>query len=472
MALSVLDLSWSELLEPLSYNQAAPPGFLALTKAVMTIAGGSELAFRFLPLLAGLVSVYIFLPVARKLLNRRALALAIFLFGISGPLVYYSAEFKQYSLDLAICLALTWLFFFSLDRPCGKRSVAALIAAGSVAVWFSHASVFVLFAGGVVLEIKALRERSHKRVFLLMLVGGAWLFSFAVLYVLNLRHIAHNRYLQDFWGYTFMPFDLRAVSWTIQKTLELVANPVGLSAVGLALVCFVWGLRDLFGESPEKSLILVLPILTALLASAAHRYPFSGRFLLFTVPAFLVCMARGASQIMEHARNRARWLGIAFLALLLFRPSVSAVRGAVRGPQREEIRQALEYLCAEAQAGDRLYVYYGARNPFLYYSKRMDLPDLRIIYGEESRDNWGGYKTDLRLLRGGGRVWLLFSHVYRANGANERKLILHHCEDFGSCEDKYKTTGASAYLFHFPDEHKKLSYQAVQAREWNRGTDY
>lgn len=399
LALNVLDLPWPELLQPLRHNQAAPPGFLALTKTVTMVADRGELALRFIPLLGGLVSVILFVHVARKVLDRKALLLATFLFAISGHLVYYSAEFKQYSVDLATCLGLTWLFFVSLDNPLGKARIAVLIAAGSTAVWLSHASVFVLFAGGIVLQAAAINRGSRKRMLQLSLVGSTWLLSFAALYTLNLRHVSHNGSLEEFWSHSFMPLGLPAIPWTIQKMLGLFANPVGLTAVGLTCVCFVWGTRDVFAKSPRKALVLVLPILAAFLASAAHRYPFNGRLLLFTVPAVLICVSRGASRIASHARNQARWLSVAFVALLVFHPAVSAVRGALRGPGREEVRPVLKYVDAEAEPGDRLYVYYGARNPFRYYRKRMDLPDLRIEYGEEARNNWDSYKSDVCSLK-------------------------------------------------------------------------
>ena len=66
-ARNIVERSLSELLFiPLDYGQAAPKGFLLLEWLCSRLLGTSELAFRLVPFLSGVASVFLFLAVARR----------------------------------------------------------------------------------------------------------------------------------------------------------------------------------------------------------------------------------------------------------------------------------------------------------------------------------------------------------------------------------------------------------------------
>jgi hypothetical protein len=60
LALNILHRSYSGLLEPLDYHQGAPVGFLMLEKLAVRSLGAGEYALRLAPLVAGLVSLFLF----------------------------------------------------------------------------------------------------------------------------------------------------------------------------------------------------------------------------------------------------------------------------------------------------------------------------------------------------------------------------------------------------------------------------
>src|SRR5262245_38189271 len=60
-ATNVVERSLSQLLTvPLDYGQAAPKGFLLLEWLVTRAFGTSDLAFRFVPFVSGIVSLFLF----------------------------------------------------------------------------------------------------------------------------------------------------------------------------------------------------------------------------------------------------------------------------------------------------------------------------------------------------------------------------------------------------------------------------
>ena len=110
--------------EPLSGNQLAPLGFLIAQRAVMSILGVSIYASRLLPLVCGLLSLFLFARLARRILARRPALIALVLFSFSDDLIYYSSELKPYSLDLAIGLAVSLIAFDALGKPISMRRAA------------------------------------------------------------------------------------------------------------------------------------------------------------------------------------------------------------------------------------------------------------------------------------------------------------------------------------------------------------
>jgi len=106
LALNIVNRSFSQLLQPLDYGQGAPLGFLILEKAAVRLLGSSEYALRFLPLLCGVVSLLLFYRLAAQSISPKAVPIALGLFALSGPLIYYSSEVKQYSSDVAAAVLL------------------------------------------------------------------------------------------------------------------------------------------------------------------------------------------------------------------------------------------------------------------------------------------------------------------------------------------------------------------------------
>jgi uncharacterized membrane protein len=109
LALNIADRSFVELMQPLDYDQGAPVGFLLIQKLMIQALGNKDYVLRLFPLLAGLLSLYLIYRVADRYTSGVAVIPALALFAVSGPLVHYASEAKQYSSDVAICLLLLFV---------------------------------------------------------------------------------------------------------------------------------------------------------------------------------------------------------------------------------------------------------------------------------------------------------------------------------------------------------------------------
>lgn len=449
LALNIINRSFLELLQPLDYNQGAPIGFLMLEKLAVQAFGTSEYALRLFPLIAGILSLFLFYVVARRYITSTATPIALSLFAISGPLIYYSSEVKQYSTDVAIMLILYSVTIYVTSERIAASRIALFGVVGAIAIWFSHPSVFVLGGIGITLALFCIGKKDYERLARLSPAYLLWAVSFCVFYFVSLRSLSNNQALLNFWAAGFMPFPPSSISdvkWFSDTFFKMFNDPVGLSLKGIAALTFLVGCVSMFAEKKERFALLLSPPLLVLLASALHKYPFRGRLLLFIVPSLLLFIAEGAKEIMDRTRNRLHVVGPLLLCLLFFHPLLSAAHDLIKPRDREAIKPVIRYVKEHKQTGELLYLYHASQYAFKYYSGDGSCYDIDCVMGIASPDNWRNYMEDLNKLRGKERVWILFSHVFRRRG-DEQKFFINYLESIGTKLDLFEAPGAAVYLY-------------------------
>ena len=451
LVMNILRLSPTELLKPLNRGQIAPVGFLWLEKLSVHYLGTSEMALRLVPLLCGVSSLFLFLAVARRFLTAGAIPIAVALFAISDPVIYYASEVKQYSSDIVVALLLYLVMdaLFAAHLRVRGAIIAALV--GGVAVWCSLSAVFILAGIGLAAAWVATRRRSRSSLLLLAIPAIVWAGNWFLYYSISLRKSAiiyHG--LTEYWQAAFAPFPPTSVAnflWYESTFFDLFRSPAGLTLVGIAAIAAFLGANEFRKREDSKFLVLLLPIIAALLASSFHRYPFQGRLLLFLAPSLLLFVAAGLEAVKQMTWDVARPLGALLIGLLFLDPMLTAARHFVKPPGVEEVRSAIDYIERHRSPGDILYCYYSAQLPLQYYRERGRIGPIEQITGVASRENWQRYSDDLDRLRGQKRVWILFSHVWRTSGVDEQAFFLDHLDRIGRSLDRIQATGASAYLY-------------------------
>ncbi|MGH7558629.1 MAG: glycosyltransferase family 39 protein, partial [Gemmatimonadota bacterium] len=238
VALNILERSPLELLRPLEHDQVAPFGFLWLEKIAVTALGNSEYALRLFPLLAGIASLFVFRAVARRYLLPPAANIGLFLFAVSPMLVYFSAETKQYSLDVLVALGLLWMALRWMDGPTTLWSSVGLGLLGMAAVWFSHTAILLLGGFAVVLVWRWFRQRESSigQIILILALWGAGGVLGALLPLVALPEET-SAYMDEFWAAGFLPFPPASltelgtypshIEWLLRSSLTLWIPGVG-----------------------------------------------------------------------------------------------------------------------------------------------------------------------------------------------------------------------------------------------------
>lgn len=483
LALELIQNTPRELLGPLDFYQAAPAGFLLGEKAIGELVGYSEMALRFLPLVLGILALFVFVPVARRTVAASAVPVALTLMVVADGLVYYAAEAKQYSVDVfaAVCLLAAAA---PLARAVADRRALLLAFAVTPLIWFSHAAIFVATGCGVVIVVTAVVARRRERLVRVLPVVAAWALA-CLIVVLTSPDYDELRagqadasdvfvgqadsVLDPSWVVTFGGSVALALGFPGAGPLALLAK----LAAGLAVVGFVFLLR----RSPVAAVLLGAPVGTMLIVSALDLYPLYERTTLFLVPIVALLFGEGVVAVASLFARPHRSIAFAAATLLVIAlPVATAAERFVDRPVREELKPALSYARDRWERDDILYLNWHDQAVYLYYiscgcfdaagPSGGSLPTaVRRLEGDaaqnyavfESRTaalvlgrdeaRVGALLHDLDRVRGRRRVWVLVSRVEGDDRAYREHALPERLDRLGRRLDAYVGRGSTAYLY-------------------------
>lgn len=458
LALNIVQRDFWGLFRPLDYDQGAPLGFLLLEKLTITLLGNGELTLRLPPLIAGCLALVFFYACLRRVLSPAGFLPALAFFAISERLIYYTSELKQYIFDVFALLILLLVFLYASPKPDDEspagRDWIPILLAGSLAVWFSHPSVFLL--SGIGLTLLWQNRRNRRKFIQAGLVILIWLVSFGGLFLISLRTLTGNDFLINYWQNYFMPMPPWSNWGRYFSVLGQFITYFGLAIPEwLAVLITLAGLAALWQIYPSLASVFGLTLLAAFGVSALGKYPLDGRMLLFAAPISIGLFGaafEGLYRLLLWARLR--WSAailIAILAALVLLPPASLAIERFQQPRmRSNMHPALAGLRLKYRPNDLIYVYSGAMPTFRYYAPFYGFAENQFIAAKIS--DYGLLEpalADIESLRGNPRVWLLFSHVYEAGGVNHREAILEYIQtqNLGRCREEVRVPGTAVQLY-------------------------
>lgn len=373
----IISQSFTQLLTgPVGFNQSAPVGFVLISKAIGELSSYDNRALTLMPLLCGIVSIFLF----SKLLSRARMVLGkplfLFLFAVNPSLVLYSADFKPYGVDLLVSLlCINVLLSFSE----GKRPWKTFAALCSISPLFSMPSFFLLPVSFIYVAHIHLwdpiviwwRNRAEERV--------PWkavkpVFICAAITIgIGLPVFLHTvrtmpSSMEGWWSRysTFAPlsFSRDALLWYIRNFVMIFRGPVyftflpyrfsaiqiGLSL--LPLLTFAIGISR--GRKNSITLTFLGVSALTLLASALRLWPIypgaastTGRLLLFLVPFFLLILGEG----MEVILRRFRVFGI---VLAIFAACSTSAHFCAEAPPAWDAEKSADFLQTSMASHDEL----------------------------------------------------------------------------------------------------------------------
>jgi len=455
LASSVVDRGFAGLFQPLEYGQGSPAGFLLVEKIFHLLFGRSEYSLRLFPLLVGIASVWLFYLLLKRVTDGPALLTALVLFALNPRLIYYSSEVKQYILDVAFTIGLLFLAVHLFALQPQRRDFFRLALTGFAALWFSHPALFVLAGVGLSLAIVYLRRRDYDSLKLAAVMGMFWLVTFGFLYILLLKRIQQDAFIQEYWQTGFLPIPPWSdVGWFAENIHQNIGMQFGIpyaTYIVFGLILIGWVV--LWRSEQNLAICLGLTFFITLTASALQIYPVIERLILFLIPSGFILLGKFVEAV--HQRLQAnvivdRFAVAMISAFLIYGPLTTSVSYFIQPKYYEHIRPAMGVLQEMWQNEDVMYVSYGAVPAFKFYAPMYELSDAHYISNNlEDYDNSAKIRQQLATLKGHQRVWILISHVYEKDGFNEKDFILDYLKKNGDKKHEFRAPGSSVYLYLF-----------------------
>ncbi|MBI4684358.1 MAG: glycosyltransferase family 39 protein [Nitrospirae bacterium] len=463
----ILGRSFSDFFKapPDIYTPTPPAGFLIIEKLVTLTLGDSEYALRLIPLLVSVLSLFLFYSVAKQYIKPKAVPIALVFFAVLEPLIYYSAQVKPYTIDIASALLLFMAAIHIRSKALTFAHIITFGVLGSVVVWFSSPSVFVLAGVGTVLIVSALTLKDRKKVIQLLLIFLFWIAGFAAHYLFYLSKLTNEYMLNAARGEEcFMPFPPASFSdmrWYITAFFNMFEETAGFYYAGsIAAFLFLVGCYSMALKERHKFFILISPLPLVLIASGLSLYAFKQRIILFLMPSLLFFISEGIEEIGEKTSQNMHVIKTLLIGLLFFHPILAASLHLYKpvSLEHEEVKPVLNYIRKNWQDGDVLYLHYRVHPAFTYYSKRYDFRDGDYIVGDYAGDKdnqWAFspdylrvYTNDINKLQGKNRVWMLFTYTPLLHkGIDERIFFEYYLNTIGKQLDFIENDGPAVYLY-------------------------
>ncbi len=307
--------------------------------------GRSEIWLRLLPILFGVVTVFVAYKITQKLFNEKIGLIAGLFLSIAPYHIYYSQEIRMYS--MAAFFATMSIWFLITNKRLGYIF-------STVALLYTHyMGVFLIIA-------QLIYKRNYQQVGVVFLLYLPWI---PILWLQLQSGVSANNYLPG-WGsllslspakalpLTFVKFSLGRISFDSQILYGAISLIVLLT---FALIMFR-AIRS--GETKLLLYWLLIPIIITFLVSSfiSMNQPFR---LLFVLPAMSILLAKGAWELGKY-----RYLGIT--AVLVVSMLGLFVYWSNPKFQREDWRNATAFV--NQQNTDVIFAWPLPFDPYLWYS--------------------------------------------------------------------------------------------------------
>jgi len=425
----------------LDYQQKAPIGFLWMVKLCTDLFGYHEMSLRIIPLIAGIISLFLFADVCKYYLKPIPLLIAVAIFAFSPALAYHSVECKQYSTEcLATVLALLLFLRYQSKTSINDKVYWGIL--GGLLLWFSFSVIFILAGIAFGLTLSDIIKKDWKSLFLNATAFCLWLISFSLNYMLFTHKHADSEWVVYFFKLydNFMPFPpltLQQLKWFPRNFYDLMDYPLGLvwnlkgfdphfyikliSIPFLPILCFFTGIFFIFKNNRKSFYVFTFSIMFMLTASGLYLYPLLERFWVFISPVFIIFIAEGFQYIQQKFRSS--HISGFLIMLLLIGPFIQSIYYIYQPVffykhKKSFEKECLSYINDNFIAGDAVYNYWNNAPGYKVYKHILNLR-YTAVEGKDYRktsSNRSVYNNELQKeftkFSGSKRVWIICNTMF------------------------------------------------------------
>lgn len=329
-----------------------PPLFFLLLK-VLSFLGTSRIAYRLVPIIAGLVAVFMVGKIAERITSSRIQGvLAAAGYGLTATNVIMSCEVRSYTLAIAFVLIAFHYYLKILSLEGAPRDGLLFSASVIVGIVSLYGTALFYVAAALSPLVIALFRPHYRRELISYIRARKWIVPatfaapamvLAIAYRYHMWRSMHPlNYMPQFYfdpaRGTLADFILNGIRQEanlfspFEITSERMALPLLVALLAAAVVALVVTLRDQAVATAAPVVVLVALVAQIIAASALGKYPLGGQlrhqFLIFPF-IVLSCFSIAGVAIRNVERTAMRHAIIAVLTLVV---GANAIAGYLRFP--------------------------------------------------------------------------------------------------------------------------------------------
>jgi uncharacterized membrane protein len=328
-SIHVAEHSWDSILGFVAQDLIHPPLFYPLLKVWISFGGDGLLWVRVFPVIFAVLALIPFFLLCRELkLRFGAIALALFVIAVNGPLIKYSQEVRMYAPLLCVSLFSIWLFVRFVNS--GKGIL--LLALINIAMVYTHYFGWLV----IICELTSIAVINRERLLKTGLMTAGVFAAFVPWIVLILKAApAGEKFAQNI-GWMQRPGLVLLFQFilTVFEPLYYKASNadfasnylVSVPLVALIIVAVVYYIKkpDPLGQGDRQNVRLLivfiaLPVLIAFIASWTLPYSVWGtRHLIIVFVPFIVLIAYIVDNVTAGSVRSGAWAVLMILTVAAF----------------------------------------------------------------------------------------------------------------------------------------------------------
>ncbi|MEM7816632.1 MAG: hypothetical protein QXZ20_01825 [Candidatus Aenigmatarchaeota archaeon] len=199
---NIKEKSVISILGPLKNSQAFPRFYLILVKIISEKFNYSNLALRFLPLLFMITAFFVWQKIYKDQFNSKvSYFLGMLSFISSLRLIYYSNEFKPYSLDVLVVGIFSFYLIrqrnFLVKNPKLFKFITLILP---FSIFFSYASFFVI----LLVPISLILLKDKKLLYINLIYTFLTFLFLSFVFYFDLQYSFREKGLIDYWNDYFL----------------------------------------------------------------------------------------------------------------------------------------------------------------------------------------------------------------------------------------------------------------------------
>ncbi len=411
------------------------------------------------------MAIPVFYFIVVSILDRKEALLALLLFVLSEPLIFFSVQVKQYSMEVLACLIVLGITLLVINKGATFSNVLTLLLTGAVSLAFSYTAVFICAGMGLFLIYHSWRKHNYNQLLLFSFISIIWAGTFMALYLIFFNKSLKMPFFVDYWKGFYLappPWSAQDLQWSLKALLRYFKDPLYFTSAYLGALLFVIGAVRLLLFNKRIFQMTFLPLLFLAMAimlrfmpmptgsvdpSAAIPFPFYGRLILFTVPLVLIIIAYGLGSMLIFKDIQKRYIGVILVTTIVSITLFQTVRSLFSNPMIQEMRPLMKEIVHYSKKGDLYYIQSYGQGVVEYYAFREGKVLQMLPLSFRNANDAALLAEEISQLQYGQRVWLITLYYPTWNNEKEREHILRFISTSTRRELTLSSYGATSDLF-------------------------